>query len=63
MTSTELIKMLEADGWKLDRVRGSHHQFRHPSKPGSVTVVHPKKDVPKGTLGSVLRQAQLKKGK
>lgn len=55
--------MLEADGWKLDRVRGSHHQFRHPSKPGSVTVVHPKKDVPKGTLGSVLRQAQLKKGK
>lgn len=57
MDSREVIKMLTSDGWYLDRVRGSHHQFKHPTKPGLVTVKHPAKDVPKGTLGSIKRQA------
>ncbi len=34
----EVIKMLEEDGWFLDRMRGSHRQFKHPTKPGTVTV-------------------------
>ena len=43
MQSRELIKLLQADGWQLQRTRGSHHQFVHPTKPGTVTVPHPKK--------------------
>lgn len=60
MDSAAVIRKIEADGWRLDRVRGSHHHFVHPAKPGVVTVVHPLKDVPKGTLGSIQRQAKLK---
>lgn len=54
--------MIEADGWREVRIRGSHRQFRHPSKPGTVTVAgKPNVDVPPGTLNSVLKQAGLKK--
>ena len=60
MDSAAVIRKIEADGWELARVKGSHHHFRHPEKPGIVTVVHPLKDVPKGTLGSIQRQARLK---
>ena len=60
MDSRTLIKILEADGWVLVAVRGSHHQFKHPSKPGRVTVPHPKKDLTKGTEVSILKQAGLK---
>ena len=60
MKSADLIRMLKADGWELVHTVGSHHQFRHPAKPGKVTVPHPKKDLPKGTVNSVLKQAQLK---
>ena len=60
MKSADLIRMLKADGWELAHTVGSHHQFRHPVKPGKVTVPHPKKDLPKGTVNSVLKQAQLK---
>ena len=56
----EVIRVLEADGWKLDRVRGSHHQFKHPTKPGTVTVAHPQKDVRLGTLRSIERQSGLR---
>lgn len=56
LSSRELIKKLEADGWVLDRVDGSHHQFKHPNKPGLVTVPHPRKDIPVGTLRSIYRQ-------
>ncbi|MBB1073083.1 type II toxin-antitoxin system HicA family toxin [Rhodoferax sp. 4810] len=38
MNSKQLIKRLEADGWELRSVRGSHHLFRHPTKPGHITV-------------------------
>jgi predicted RNA binding protein YcfA (HicA-like mRNA interferase family) len=60
MTSSRLpIKALEEDGWKLVGVRGSHHQFRHPHKPGRVTAPHPKKDLTTGTLCSIYRQAGI----
>lgn len=63
MTYRELIKMLEKDGWHLERTVGSHLQYRHPSKPGTVTVAAGGKqarEVPPGTLNSVLKQAGLK---
>lgn len=60
MKSTDLIKALESDGWRLVAVRGSHHQFKHSVKPGRVTVPHPKKDLPAGTVNSILKQAGLK---
>lgn len=60
MTSVDVIRALKADGWTHVRTKGSHHHFRHPSKPGIVTVPHPKKDLPIGTLRSIARQAQLK---
>lgn len=59
MKSLDLIKMIEADGWYLDRVRGSHHHFKHKTKVGLVTVPHPKKDLPPATVKSVLKQASL----
>jgi len=53
--------MLERDGWYLARQVGSHRQFRHPSKPGTVTIAgRLGGDLPPGTLASVLRQARLK---
>ena len=55
--SRKLIKMLQADGWVLDRVRGSHHQFKHPTKPGRVTIPHPRKDIVSATVRSVYKQA------
>ena len=60
MDSRELIKQLEADGWYLIRTRGSHHHYKHHSKLGVVTVPHPKRDLPKGTLNSILKSAGLK---
>ncbi|HOU39787.1 MAG TPA: type II toxin-antitoxin system HicA family toxin [Promineifilum sp.] len=61
MKVREVIKLIEEDGWYLVRIRGSHRQFRHLSKPGIVTVSgSPGKDMPPGTLNSVLKQAQLK---
>ncbi len=58
----ELIRLLEQHGWMLVRTRGSHRQFKNPSKPGTVTVAgKPSLDIPPGTLGSILKQAGLKK--
>ena len=59
MNSRFLIGQLVADGWYLVRVKGSHHPFRHPVKPGLVTVPHPKKDLLKKTAMSILKQALL----
>lgn len=58
--SRELIRLLEQDGWKLVAVKGSHHQFKQPGKSGRVTVPHPKKDLPLGTVRGVLKQAGLR---
>ncbi|WP_321955844.1 type II toxin-antitoxin system HicA family toxin [Paraburkholderia bannensis] len=60
MNSSKLIRMLEVDGWYQVRVTGSHHHFKHPRKPGLVTVPHPKKDLPVGTTLSILKVAGLK---
>ena len=57
--SSELLKELEADGWALDRIKGSHHHFRHPAKPGTITVPHPKKDLKKGLIQGIRKQAGL----
>ena len=60
MKVRELIKMLQRDGWVQARARGSHRQFTHPVKPGTVTVAGKAGvDVPPGTLNSVLKQANL----
>jgi predicted RNA binding protein YcfA (HicA-like mRNA interferase family) len=61
MKVKELIASIEAAGWSLVRQKGSHRQFHHPTKPGTVTVSgKPGVDVPPGTLNSVLKQAGLK---
>jgi predicted RNA binding protein YcfA (HicA-like mRNA interferase family) len=61
MKVSELLRAIEQDGWFLVRQRGSHRQFHHPSKSGTVTVAgKPSIDVPPGTLNSVLKQAGLK---
>jgi predicted RNA binding protein YcfA (HicA-like mRNA interferase family) len=59
-SSREVIEQLTDDGWYLDRVRGSHHQYRHPTKRGIVTVKHPAKDIPVGTLKSIEKQSGVK---
>jgi len=59
MNSRELLKRLADDGWYEVATRGSHVQLKHPTKKGRVTVPHPKKDLPLGTVRSVLRQAGL----
>lgn len=52
--------MLKADGWFEVGQTGSHVHFKHPVKPGRVTVPHPVKDLKKGTLHSILKQAGLR---
>ncbi|MEC5407491.1 type II toxin-antitoxin system HicA family toxin [Paraburkholderia sp. MPAMCS5] len=60
MNSAEVVKPIHADGWRLIRTTGSHHHFRHAFKAGLVTTLHPKRDLPPGTLNSILKQAGLK---
>jgi len=59
--SRKLIAELLADGWMAVGITGSHHHFKHPTKQGKVTVPHPRKDLPIGTVRSILRQAKLLK--
>jgi predicted RNA binding protein YcfA (HicA-like mRNA interferase family) len=55
------MRLLKDDGWIMERTRGSHRQFRHPTKPGTVTVAgKPSLDLPAATLSSILKQARLK---
>jgi predicted RNA binding protein YcfA (HicA-like mRNA interferase family) len=57
----DIIKMIEKDGWYLVATRGSHRQFKHPTKPGRVTIAgNPSHDIAPGTLNSILKQAGLK---
>ena len=60
MKSADLIRELAAAGWVLDRVRGSHHVFNHPARPGHVVVPHPKKDLGKGLVAAIRKQAGLR---
>lgn len=60
MKFSEIKKIIEDDGWYLVRQKGSHQQYKHPFKKGLVTLAgKPSSDVPKGTLGSILKQAQI----
>ena len=62
MKVREVVRMLTEDGWFKVRTRGSHHHFRHPSKPGTVTVPgNPGHDLNPKTLGSILKQSGLRK--
>ena len=61
MKVKELIGILERDGWKQVRMKGSHRQFQHSSKPGTVTVAGKSNvDMPPGTLNAILKHAGLK---
>lgn len=62
MKVRDVLKMVERDGWYLVATKGSHRQYKHPWKSGRVTVAgHPSEDVASGTLGSILKQAQVKR--
>ena len=60
MNSAALIKQITEAGWVHVHTVGSHHQFKHPTIKGKVTVPHPKKDLPIGTVRSILKQAGLR---
>lgn len=60
----EAIRLIEQDGWRLVATRGSHRQFKHPLKPGRVTIAgKPSDDLAPGTVSSILKQAGLRTGK
>jgi len=60
VNSRTVISLIQADGWFQVAQKGSHAQFKHASKPGRVTIVHPSKDLPIGTLRSIEKQAGIK---
>jgi len=61
VTVREIQHIIEDDGWVMAAQKGSHRQYKHPTKPGRVTIAgHPKDDVAPGTLNSIPRQAGLK---
>jgi predicted RNA binding protein YcfA (HicA-like mRNA interferase family) len=60
MKSQDVIRALKSDGWEQIAQKGSHVQFKHPTKKGRVTVPHPNKDVPIGTLRSIEKQSGIK---
>jgi predicted RNA binding protein YcfA (HicA-like mRNA interferase family) len=59
VNSAALIRDIEKAGWVLNRVKGSHHVFTHPSLPGIVVVPHPKKDLGLGLVKAIRRQAGI----
>jgi predicted RNA binding protein YcfA (HicA-like mRNA interferase family) len=64
MKVRDIIKLIEADGWYLVVTKGSHQQYKHPTKPGRVTIAgHLNDDLAPGTLNSILKQALLKEAK
>lgn len=60
MRSRDVIRLLEADGWKEVARKGSHAQFKHPVKKGRATVPDPKRDLPVGTLRSIEKQSGIR---
>lgn len=62
MKIREIIKLIEKDGWYIVATKGSHRQYKHPTKTGRVTIAgHPADELATGTINSILKQAQLKK--
>ena len=60
MKIRDIIKLVESDGWRIARQKGSHRQYRHPTKPGTATIAgHPGQDVTPDMIGSILKQAGL----
>ena len=59
MRSSALIRLLTDAGWQVDRIRGSHHVFKHPDRPGLIVVPHPKKQLGKGLVAAIRKQAGL----
>jgi predicted RNA binding protein YcfA (HicA-like mRNA interferase family) len=59
MSSAGLIRILKANGWFEVRVKGSHHVFNHTAQAGHITVPHPKKDLGKGLVRKILKQAGI----
>lgn len=62
MKVNDILARLQEDGWYLVATRGSHRQFKHPAKPGRVTVAGKPSELAPGTLNSILKQARLKLG-
>ena len=60
MNNRDLVRVLKNAGWYEDRVAGSHHIFKHATKPGHLSVPHPKKDLGTGLVEKILKQAGLK---
>lgn len=60
MNLREIEKILKQDGWELVDIKGSHYQYKHPTKPGKVTIPNHNKDIKPLTLKSILKQAGLK---
>ena len=60
MTFKEIEKILLKDGWYLKNIKGSHYQYKHPTKPGKVTIPNHKGDLDIKTVRSILTQAGLK---
>jgi predicted RNA binding protein YcfA (HicA-like mRNA interferase family) len=60
VSSAEVIRRIRAAGWKPARKKGSHHHFKHETFPGIVSVPHPKKDLPIGTLKRIEQQSGVK---
>ncbi|WWU66791.1 type II toxin-antitoxin system HicA family toxin (plasmid) [Clostridium baratii] len=59
-SSRELVKLIIKDGWYEVNCVGDHHQYKHPTKKGRITIPHPKKDLPVGTVRSIFKQAGIK---
>ena len=61
MKFRQIVKIIQENGWYYERTKGSHKQYKHPTKPGVVTIAgKPGEEVPKGTLNNILKQADLK---
>ena len=60
MRFREIEKIVLNDGWELSAVKGSHHQYQHPTKAGKVNIPNPRGDIPQRVVNSILKQAGLK---
>ena len=58
-SSTEVIRLMKEQGWYEVACVGDHHQFKHPTKAGRITIPHPKRDLPTGTVRSILKSAGI----